>query len=230
MSELTAAQAAALLRVSSRQVARLAEAGQFARVRRVGTNLLLDAEAVQRLAQQRRSRGRPWAQRNAWAALTVLSGEDPGWISASERTRLLHRLRRTDAEGLPHLATARAQTQRFRCHPASLGDLKPLVVVTGLSALGEPESVQLGITLDRGTTLDGYVPHEAMGRLVHEFLLKADPAGSVTLRSVTVDDAFIDGRTPWAAVVLDMAESLDTRERSAGMSELTRLLEEVRAR
>ncbi|MEU7142178.1 hypothetical protein ABZ942_22210 [Nocardia sp. NPDC046473] len=94
---------------------------------------------------------------------------------------------------------------------------------SGTSALTEADLARLGLTraADR---LDGYIPSDALGPIVDGFGLSADVAGNVVLRTVTTEDAFADEQPPRAAIALDLAESLDTREHAAGLRDLTALL------
>ncbi|MFI6173569.1 helix-turn-helix domain-containing protein [Nocardia sp. NPDC051052] len=223
MADMTAAEAAEALGVTPRQVARLTAEGRIQSARRVGRTLVLDAESVRRLAQQRRRRGRPWTERIAWATLMILSGSDVAWITPPERVRLTHRLRKAEADDLAYLTSQRAQVQRFRCHPSALDELSSHIVRSGTSALTEADLRRLGLTraADR---LDGYIPSDALGPIIDGFGLSADLTGNVILRTVATEDAFADGQTPRAAIALDLAESLDTRDHAAGLRDLTTLL------
>ncbi|WP_167472813.1 helix-turn-helix domain-containing protein [Nocardia arthritidis] len=229
MSEMTTAQAAELLDITPRQVARMAAAGRLEVARRAGRTLLVDAGSVHRLARQRRHPGRIWTQRIAWGALTLLSGSDPGWLSAAERTRLTHRLRKMDADELAHLSANRAITHRFRGDSVAVQDLSTTIALTGSSATRHPHWSRLELT-SQTTRVDGYIPTTELATLVDHFHLMSDPAGAVILRATTFEEAFVGGSTPWAAVAVDLTESLDTREHRAGYHELTNLLEEVRQR
>ncbi|WP_156658013.1 hypothetical protein [Mycobacterium kyorinense] len=66
-----------------------------------------------------------------------------------------------------------------------------------------------------------------METLQEKFGLVEDPSGNVTLRGVSVEDAFEDGITPRAAVFLDLAGSLNTRESVAGLQEAATLIAAV---
>ncbi|WKN61251.1 hypothetical protein HJ581_0047575 [Rhodococcus opacus] len=65
--------------------------------------------------------------------------------------------------------------------------------------------------------------------VIDTFGLVADGQGDVTLRVVTGLDRFFTTTTlPVAAVAVDLMESLDTRERSAGAWVLGELLDDFR--
>ncbi|MBP2188509.1 hypothetical protein [Nocardia goodfellowii] len=226
MEELTTAQAAELLQVTQRQAARLAAAGHLEISRRAGRTLLLEAESVHRLVQEHRRPGRPWTERIAWAALATLSGDNPTWITAAQRLRLTHRLAGTGPEDLAYLARNRAQVRRFYCHPALIDELAEYIAPSGAFALGAREQRAHGLT-NATAALDGYVAADTVAAVIEEFSLLDDPAGPVTLRVVSHEHAFAGGKTPRAAIALDLAASLDTRERSAGLRDLAELLDKM---
>ena len=228
MTDITSRTASGILGVSPREVRRLAAEGRIQGSRYMGRTLVLDAAEVHRLARGWRRPGRPWSERVAWAALNVLSGKEARWLSSAERTRLMHRLRRITPEELEHLAMHRAWVRRFRGRESVLDDLESYIVPTGGSALDDAQLRLLGLA---GATrrLDGYVPLSELEVLQEKFGLVEDPSGNVTLRGVSIEDAFEDGTTPRAAVFLDLAGSLDTRERVAGLREAGTLIAAVRA-
>jgi hypothetical protein len=228
MTDVTSHVASGILGVSPREVRRLAAEGRIQGSHYVGRTLVLDAAEVHRLARAQRRRGRPWSERVAWAALNLLSGREAGWLSAAERTRLMHRLRRVTTEELEHLAMHRASVRRFRGRESALNDLESCIVPTAGSALDDAQLRRLGLA---GATegLDGYAPLSELEILLEKFGLVEDPSGNVTLRGVSVEGAFEDGVTPRAAVFLDLAGSLNTRESAAGLREAGTLIAAVLA-
>jgi hypothetical protein len=228
MTDITSRVASGILGVSPREVRRLAADGRIQGSRYVGRTLVLDAVEVHRLARGRRHQGRPWSERVAWAALNLLSGKEAGWLSAPERTRLMHRLRRITVEELDYLAMHRALVRRYRGRESTLDALEAYIVPTGGSAFDDAQLRLLGLA---GTSqgLDGYAPLSELEILQAKFGLVEDPAGNVTLRGVSVEDAFEDGVTPRAAVFLDLAGSLNTRESVAGLREAGTLIAAVAA-
>ncbi|WP_109528954.1 MULTISPECIES: helix-turn-helix domain-containing protein [Nocardia] len=245
MGEVSVAAAAAELGVSKRQVTRLARAGDLDVTREVGGVLLLDSSSVHRWAQMRRLSGRPWSEAVAWAALAVLSGQDADWISPSQSTRLRHRLRRSDAEDVAFFARRRAVTLRMR----SWGGTDEYAIgqyftYTGVSALDKESGMasRFGLATIRSGRTDGYVNADELDAAVENLGLTDDLDGDMTVRVVT-------GKNPYfasiakhettavaattnaaeavsiAAVALDLMESLDTRERSAGARVLQELID-----
>jgi hypothetical protein len=219
MSEMTTAAAAECLEVSERQVARLARGGDLMVTRVVGRALLLDAASVQRWAQRDRHNGRPWTAATAWAALALLSGENVVWLSAPALSRLRHRLRVVDADGLIWATRRRATVRRMRGWSRDAGLLR-----TGVSALYDPAVSALFGLLPVEGGVDGYVRACDVADVVTTLGLFDDVEGKVTVR-VVPDDAGYGVDHPFtAAIAVDLAEALDARESAAGRRVLTRLL------
>jgi hypothetical protein len=155
--------------------------------------------------------------------LSLLSGGGAAWLSSAELSRLKGRLRKTAVDDLQYLASRRARVLLLRARPTVVSDLAGYLVPTGASALSVTQLRELGLTAaDRN--LDGYVPAGELGGLQAKFGLIEDASGNVTLRAVTVEDAFSGGVAPRAAIMLDLASSLDTRESAAGRRETAALI------
>lgn len=224
MAEMSTATAATHLAVSERQVARLAQAGELTITRVVGRTLLLDAASVHRRAQRDRPNGRPWAPPTAWAALALLSAEHVDWLSASALSRLRHRLRAADADALIWATRRRASVHRMHGWGRDVG-----LLPTGVSALRDPAvSALFDLSpVERGS--DGYVWARDFADVVAASGLFDDTEGEAIVR-VVPDDAGHRLDSPLtAAIAVDLAESLDTRESAAGRRILARLLDAFRS-
>lgn len=221
------ADAAAALGVSTRQVERLAQAGDVAVARRVGRVLLLDASSVHRCAQMSRRRGRPWSEQSAWAALALLSGLRVDWISSAHRERLLMRLRNSAPETVAYLARRRvSRVLRMRGWGLEMTGPGSLLIAGGVSALDtNPQmAVRFGLTAGHHSGADGYVLEAHVEALVDAYGLIPDLNGEVTLRVVSEPHPPLNrGVIPIAVVATDLIDSLNTRERGAG----TRVLQEL---
>jgi len=224
----TTSEAAKLLGVSPRQVQRLTERGTIRRFGSVGRATLLDTQSVLSLAQQGGpGRGRRWQAATVWAALALLDNRESGWPQdASRRWHLRNRLARMSVEDFIRVARSRSQVLRFRASASLVESLAEHVTRTGLSALsdqGLAKKFRLAVTRTDG--LDGYLARDQLDDLVARFHLVEDPAGNVTLR-VAADDAPLHPGGPVDAslLALDLAESLDPRQRAAGTRYLTRQL------
>ena len=218
MSEMTTVEGSEILRVSTRQVARLARTGELTVTRTVAGALLLDGASVHRLAKQGRHNGRPWTAATAWAALALLSGERVDWLDDSAMSRLRHRLRTSSASELCWMTRRRATVHRMQGWGKDSGLLR-----SGVSSLSDQRMSELFdlTAVDRGA--DGYVRARDFAHLVTTLGLFDDVEGDVTVRVVPDDAGYAVDHVLTAAVAVDLAESLDTRESAAG----TRVLEEL---
>lgn len=224
VSEMAAVAGAEVLGVSARQVARLARAGELTVTRTVGGALLLDGASVHRLASQVRRNGRPWAPATAWAALALLSGERVDWLNSSALSRLRHRLRASSASQLCWMTRRRASVRRMRGWGTDTG-----LLVSGVSALhDEAMSQQFDLTAADGG-VDGYVRARDFAGMVAAAGLVEDVGGDVIVRVVPEDAGYAVDHIMTAAVAVDLAGSLDTRESAAGIGVLESLLDQFRS-
>jgi len=224
MSEMTTVACAEILGISARQVARLARAGELTVSRTVGGALLVDGASVHRLAKHGRHNGRPWTAATAWAALVLLSGERVDWLDAAAQSRLRHRLRASSASELCWTTRRRATVHRMRGWGKNEGLLH-----SGVSALRDPAMSELFdlTAVERGA--DGYVCASNFADVVKKLGLIDDVAGDVTVRAVPDDSGYAVDHVLTAAVAVDLAESLDTRESAAGLRVLEDLLDAFRS-
>lgn len=219
---MTTAVAAERLGVSQRQVQRLIDARELPATRTAGDAWLVDALAVNAMVRARPHRGRPWSPATAWAALWRVSGLEVDWLDRRTTGRLGVRLASIDAQEIVHATRRRAVVRRYRASESSLTAVREAVVTSGASAM-EPSTFDLDPDLGG---VDGYSTSEAADRLERDFHLIESLRGNVTLRVVPVASAALVGRDtmPVAVIAADLAESLEARERSAGLRVLEDLL------
>jgi excisionase family DNA binding protein len=222
MTQMTTAVAAERLGVSQRQVQRLIEARELPATRTAGNAWTVDALAVNAMARTRSARGRPWSPATAWAALWCLSGLEIDWLDRRTMRRLDDRLATIDADELVHATRRRAVVRRYRAVESFLAGLDALVIRTGVRAM---EPSRFGMEADLGR-VDGYCTSGAADRLTRDFHLVEDPLGNVTLRVAAAPSVAFEGRDtmPVAVIAADLAESLEVRERLAGLRVLGDLL------
>ncbi|KAA1397842.1 hypothetical protein [Aeromicrobium ginsengisoli] len=216
MSLLAVSAAAERLGVSVRQVQNLVARGDLRQLARG----VLDETSVERLIAVRGgSHKRAWSEATAWGAIALLSGMNVSWMGESQRARLKARLRQVSAVELVERARNRAAATRYAAHSSS-GErlLGELVYATDSAA-------RFGLASTN--SIDGYLPTSALDGVVVRHGLIRDDEGRVTLRATTMDITVIrelaDGGMVLAA--LDLAESLDIRERRAGLDALDHALE-----
>jgi hypothetical protein len=131
------------------------------------------------------------------------------------------------AADLVRLTRRRADLRRFRASESFLAGVRDVVTLTGAAALSADARLarELGLAAGGRSAVDGYVNRDDLDRIVSTYHLAEDQSGNVVLR--VIDDAARATRRGIAdsvTVALDLAESLDPRERSAGRRELDRLL------
>jgi excisionase family DNA binding protein len=191
---------------------------------KVGGRWLLEREEVERRRRQGALKGRPFSSRNAWVLLRLASGEDPGGVDPSVRSRMRKALA---VEGLEQLAprlAGRAWPCYFEAHrgevPYVLRD--PRFVASGASAAGPH-----GLDLVPGQEADGYVRAGALKKSVAEHALRPGGPGANVRVRVVPDEAWdfpVEARVaPLAAVALDLAEEADPRSAAAGRAALAAL-------
>lgn len=211
---MTSAQAAATLGVSRREVQRLSQTGALAVVGTVGQALLLDPISVHRHAGHTVKTGRPWSVRTAWAAIDLLDGGRADLLDAAGRRHLRAKLGHLSVEEFVWLARRRANEKRYRGWRGQYEQLRAAVVATGAST--EPEQLATDFNLSPDPDrVEGYVPIDALPELTRRFELVPTAAGPVTL--LVVDPAgSAPVRSSTLLTALDLAGSLDPRERSTG--------------
>lgn len=212
MEVLAVGEAAKRLGVSTRQVQHLAARGELHLVARG----LVDRTSIDRhLATRQGSRRRAWSENTAWGAVAVLSGQQAPWMGVSQRSRLKQHLRHLTATGVVGRARNRAQALCYEGHPQAANRLRHDIVDTSdaAQALGLADA-------DR---VDGYVAAENLRTIVTRHALVETPDGQYILRATTMDLSVVRALADSSLVLaaLDLAESLDVRERRAGLDALS---------
>lgn len=213
-------EAAERLGVSTRQVQHLVAQGDLRRLARG----VVDETSVERLLAVRGdSHERAWSESTAWGAVALLSGADAEWMGERQRSRLKARLRGLFAAELVERTRERADVTRYRAHSSAGKYL--------LAELVYPVNVAGGLGLAETKNIDGYLAADDVAGVVSRHGLNRDDEGRVTLRATTTDLGLVRDLSGRGAVLaaLDLAESLDVRERRAGLDALDRALEAFRA-
>jgi hypothetical protein len=219
MGFLGVTDAARRMGVTTRQVQHLARQGQVLTVARG----IVDETSVDRyLAARRESRRRPWSEATAWGAVALLTNRTAAWMGGSQRSRLKARLRGLSADELVGHARSRAAVTRYAGHASTAVRLgKELVDTTRAT-----EALGLAAT----TTVDGYVAVGDVDSLIARHGLIRDDSGRFTLRATEMDLTVVAELAQAGPVLaaLDLAESLDVRERTVGLDALGDALERFR--
>lgn len=220
MSMLAVSEAADRLGVTPRQVQHLVARGDLSSVARG----FVDASSVDRLIAIRRGgRARAWSEATAWGAVAMLSGMEAIWMGESQRSRLRAQLRQFSAEQVVARTRNRAIAMRYAGHPSAVSRVRAAAVSTHLAAR------RLGLA--DVNAVDAYVDVNKVHEVARSHALVLDGRGTFTLRATTMAMDVVRQLVENGDVVaaLDMAESLDVRERSAGTKALGDALETFRA-
>lgn len=112
----------------------------------------------------------------------------------------------------------RGETSTYRASASLLGEIRDRVVLTAGSAVDADAGIAgvLGLAGSARQAVDGYTGKDGAEELIDRFFLTPDPRGNVTLR---LADNPPGGRVAdLVTVAVDLAGSLDVRERSAGLA------------
>ncbi|BDR55195.1 hypothetical protein KIMH_13060 [Bombiscardovia apis] len=181
--------------------------------------MLFDAASVWSFKQYARKSARPYSPRIAMATLYLLSGQSAPWINRQEQYRLHKRLETVDAPTLVWQTRRRAQLHEYWVRDAFLEQVASELRISAAS--GElAENFELVPT----SVIEGYASVEQAKLLVERLRMKegASPA-KVRLRTAAYWPEG-EGPMPVAVRAVDLAESLNPRERRAGEQRLVDLL------
>jgi excisionase family DNA binding protein len=217
-------EAADALGLSAARVRLLAANGGLG-AQKIGGRWLVERGGVEKRRSRGSAGGRPFDPRNAWALLSLASGEEANQIESAPRSRLRRSL---SLEGLSALAPRldnRAEVRTYSGHP---GEISHLLADERMVTSGASAARSIGLDL-LGSGADGYVSDAKLDEVVQEHALIPAAAidANVILRLVPGDvwSDFLKGHAhaPEAAVALDLAEEPDSRSRVAGEDLLHRL-------
>jgi hypothetical protein len=221
MEFVAATDAARRLGVTTRQVQYLVARGDL---RAVARGLIDRASLDRHIATRQGSRRRAWSETTAWAAATILSDLPAPWLGPTQHSRLKSTLRRLTAVELVSRTRGRAHVHRYQGHSRAAKRLRDELVDTSGAAAA------LGLT-EAADRVDGYVAAHELNKLVARHALIDDADGQYTLRATEMDLATVRALAENAPVLgaLDLAESLDIRERQTGLNFLDYKLKQLSA-
>lgn len=218
---ITVSAAARLLGVSERRVRQMTGSGDLT----LPARGLVDRVSLQRhLATRQGAHTRAWSTETAWAGVALLCGFEVDWLGTAQRSRLRTSLRATTAQALVSRARNRASVHRYAGHASTAARLRTEIAVAGRVG-------QFGLVGEAGQ-LDGYVATDSLASLVTRHALTEDSNGHVALRATDFNLATIAaiaeaGSVPVLAA-LDLAESMDARERGVALDALAGALARFR--
>lgn len=152
------------------------------------------------------------------------------------RTRLQNML---PAE-LVRMARGRARVTRWRVAASYAEQLRTRLVLTGTDALAHNRGIagRFGLAGGGAAAVDGYLTADELSKLQRKFFLAPAVDGTATLRALPAGIArtAASGHAPAgrplkiatpALVALDLADSLDPRQRAAGLRVLGELIDNL---
>ena len=216
-------EAAHLLNVTKRHVARLGDLGE---IRYLGRGLVERESIIEYLQERGFSRARAWSEETAWAAVALLSGLEVDWLGQVQTSRLRGRLRQlADAEHGSHEIVGRARNRAAVKKYESYGFLAPRMRKEVVTASRR----RLGLTESRGDQVDGYIDTNVLADLEKQYGLEHSARGTMIVRATTFDLQIVKRiatKGNGALAALDAAGSTDSREHGVGARALTVYLEE----
>ena len=227
--QMTSAEAAQQLGIGVRQVERMVASGELSYAGSVGRALLIDAASVHRHRERGAAKGRPWSTDTLHAAVELLQDGRTDLLEGTQRSRLRAKLRQMAASDLARAAHRRAEVRRYRASTSFLEALRGRILLTGGAAVDADRVTagRFGLGTVQRDIVDGYVSRVTAEELVDRYLLVDDAQGNVTLR-IADDVVGVRGIADLVTVALDLAESLDARERVAGLAVLDERLAALR--
>jgi hypothetical protein len=201
--------AARQLGVTTRQIQYLVAHGDLRPVARG----LIDRTSLDRHVFTRQgSRHRAWSESTAWAVVAILSDLPAPWLGPTQRSRSKTGLWQLTGIELVSRTRGRAQVHRYRGHSRVAERLRHDVVDTS----GAAAALGLSEAPDR---VDGYIAAHTLNEIVARHALIEDTGGQYTMRATDMDLATVRtlAETAPTLAALDLAESLDVRERQTGL-------------
>lgn len=213
--------AARWLGVTTRQVQYLVARGDL---RLVAPGLIDRASLDRHIATRQGSRRRAWSESTAWAAAAILSDVPAPWLGPTQHSRLKGTLRRLNGIELVSRARGRAEVHRYQGHSRAAERLRHELIDTSDAA------AVLGL-IEAPDRVDGYVAAHDLNKIVARHALIEDAGGHYTLRATTMDLATVRTLAEKAPTLaaLDLAESLDIRERQTSLNFLDDRLKQLNA-
>lgn len=243
---LTREEAAAKLEVSIQRVSALCSSHLLTTYTFGSKRILISSDSVNRYKQQKLKSGRAYAPSLAIAALFMLSNYEVPWVNRQQKYRIQSYLRSVSAKELVNRSKNRARITEYWCRKSRLEELSQRLMLS--AATGNMHSQ---FQLAQTDKIEGYISSSSLQDLINKFHLKNKEDGaesSITnVKLRVIDDfkvfdhicqniylqitknthkIFTKSFMPIAVCAADLAESLDVRERQAGISKLAELITE----
>lgn len=213
MQDLMSKDAALALGISQRQVTELLRSGKLSGEQLQDGTWLVSRRSIGERRALHTGAGREWSASSSWALLDELSGREAEGLSQSTYDRMKRRIRTTSADEIARKVATRLTARRYAAD--SLARTTADLVLTGTSAA---EVIDRTLTSET-RRVEGYVREGQLDEFVRRHLLTLDAEGDVTIYEAP--ESQLEGRHASEAVIAaDLARSVSTRERSAGLAAL----------
>lgn len=240
---LTREEAAAKLAVSTQRVSALCSNHLLTTYTFGSRKILISLDSVNRYKQQNSKSGRAYAPSLAFAALFMLSGCEVSWINRQQKYRIEAYLRSITPQDLVNRSKNRAKTMEYWCRKSRLVELSDHLILS--AATGNMHSQ---FQLKQTDKIEGYISSNNLEDLVNKFHLKNKEDGVdnsiINVKLRVIDSKVFDfirqnvsscitedtqesstkSFMPIAVCSVDLSESLDVRERQAGLTKLAELI------
>ncbi|MFP1703693.1 helix-turn-helix domain-containing protein [Gardnerella vaginalis] len=240
---LTREEAAAKLAVSTQRVSALCSNHLLTTYAFGSRKILISLDSVNRYKQQNSKSGRAYAPSLAFAALFMLSGCGVSWINRQQKYRIEAYLRSITPQEMVNRSKNRAKTMEYWCRKSRLAELSDHLILS--AATGNMHSQFQLMQTDK---IEGYISSNNLEDLVNKFHLKNKEDGVdnsiINVKLRVIDSKVFDficqnvsscitedtqesstkSFMPIAVCSVDLSESLDVRERQAGLTKLSELL------
>lgn len=156
------------------------------------------------------------SERNAWALVSKLSGDEWPQLPAWDLSRLRRKLAQGSLLSLAPELRARAELRLLRADPRVLEHIRsdPALVRSGASA-----AVEYGVDVRAPGVVEAYVQRDQLDALVYRYALRPAALAESNLLLRLVHGSVprtAAGVAPVAAVALDLLDSGDARSERAG--------------
>jgi len=218
MTELTASELAERLGVTKRRALELLRTQIISGHQLANGTWLADGASVVRYQLSApKGSGRTLDGATAWGLLWELSGLRADWLSASTYARVRRRIRERTPADIVALVSSRTKPHYFTA--ANVERASKGLIKTGRAASDQISSDLLSDTRH----VCGYVRSGNVTEYARSNFMIARPTGLDVIYDNTLPFEYEGERMPPAVIAADLANSTDTRERSAGLSALTKL-------
>lgn len=225
MPEITVREAAERLGITPARARRIiVDAGIKPRV--VGPVWLVDSDQIHRLARLPRPNGKRWAPETSWAALYALSGWRTPWLDTTRSYRMRRRLRDESMTGELLAGIVATRTRAYRFEVANPQKAAAGVLPTARAATAALAELDTGLLPDERLVCGYPATGETVEQYADSHFMVPISSGQHVLYEATWPGSIPELAS--AVVAADLARSSDTREHSAGIAALDRLLTQYR--